>query len=133
MKKKRVKATFISDDGVKDITFIKVAGKSAEGAYASGPMDTTSNPLSIKAVTEHKDTFKSDPGAFFENAYTATLAILNAIEKAGSTDLEALKKVLQSEKVETPVGAISFDEKGDAIGVGFAVYQVQNGEFVEMK
>ncbi|WP_419174780.1 branched-chain amino acid ABC transporter substrate-binding protein [Desulfosediminicola sp.] len=132
MRKKRLKADFISDDGVKDNTFIKVAGKNSEGAYASGPKDTTSNPLSIQAVKEHKEAFGSDPGAFFENAYSATLAMLNAIEKAGSTDLDALKKALQTEKVDTPVGSIYFDEKGDAIGVGFSVYQVQNGEFVEL-
>lgn len=132
MRKKRLKADFISDDGVKDNTFIKVAGKDSEGAYASGPKDTTSNPLSIQAVSEHKATFNADPGAFFENAYSATLAMLNAIEKAGSTDLEALKKALQTEKVDTPVGNIYFDERGDAIGVGFSVYQVKNGEFVEL-
>ncbi len=133
MKKKRVKGTFISDDGVKDMTFIKVAGKAAEGAYASGPKDNAANPLAQKAIQDHKDTFKSDPGAFFENAYSATLVMLNAIEKAGSTDLEALKKVLQAEKVDTPVGSINFDANGDAIGVGFAVYQVQDGQFVEIK
>jgi branched-chain amino acid transport system substrate-binding protein len=132
MRKKRLKADFISDDGVKDNTFIKVAGKDSEGAYASGPKDTTSNPLSIQAVSEHKAKFNADPGAFFENAYSATLAMLNAIEKAGSTDLEALKKALQTEKVDTPVGNIYFDERGDAIGVGFSVYQVKNGEFVEL-
>jgi len=132
MRKKRLKTDFISDDGVKDNTFIKVAGKDAEGAYASGPMDTSKNPLSIQAVEEHKKMFGTDPGAFFENAYSATLAMLNAIEKADSTDLEALKKVLQTEKVDTPIGNIYFDEKGDAIGVGFSVYQVQNGEFVEL-
>ena len=43
MKKKRLKADFISDDGVKDNTFIKVAGKFAESAYASGPTDTSSS------------------------------------------------------------------------------------------
>lgn len=133
MKKKRLKIPFISDDGVKDQTFIKVAGKNAEGAYASGPQDTTSNPLSMKAVEEHKTTFGADHGAFYENAYSAMLAMTAAIEKAGSTDLAALKKVLQSEKVETPVGAISFDERGDAIGVGFSVYQVKDGVFVELK
>jgi branched-chain amino acid transport system substrate-binding protein len=132
MRKKRLKADFISDDGVKDNTFIKVAGKNAEGAYASGPKDTTKNPLSIMAVNEHKEEFGTDPGAFFENAYSATLAMLNAIDKADSTDLDALKKVLQTEKVDTPVGSIYFDKKGDAIGVGFSVYQVQNGEFVEL-
>ena len=133
MKKKRLEADFISDDGVKDITFIKVAGKFAEGAYASGPMDTSSNPLSQAAVAAHKAEYNADPGAFYENAYSAVLAMANAVEKAGSTDLAALKKALQSEKVDTPVGTISFDERGDAIGVGFSVYQVQDGVFVELK
>ena len=133
MKKKRLKADFISDDGVKDITFIKVAGKFAEGAYASGPMDTSKNPLSIAAVEAHKAEYNADPGAFYENAYSAVLAMTNAVEKAGTTDLDALKKTLQTEKVDTPVGTISFDEKGDAIGVGFSVYQVQDGTFVELK
>jgi len=36
-------------------------------------------------------------------------------------------------KVETPLGNISFDQKGDAVGVGFSVYQVQNGKYVEVK
>jgi len=133
MKKKRLKTDFISDDGVKDQTFIKVAGDSAEGAYASGPMDTSSNPLNKQAVQEHKDMFSSDPGAFYENAYSAMLAMTNAIAKAGTTDLATLKKALQSEKVDTPVGTISFDERGDAIGVGFSVYQVKDGTFVELK
>ena len=131
MKKKRLDTTFISDDGVKDQTFIKVAGDAAEGAYASGPKDTTANPLSKMAVEEHKKVFGSDHGAFFENAYSASLALVHAIEKAGSTDLAALKKVLQTEKVDTPVGNIYFDEKGDAVGVGFSVYKVVNGVFVE--
>ncbi len=132
MKKKRLKADFISDDGVKDQTFIKVAGKNAEGAYASGPKDTAGNPLSKVAVKEHKDTFGEDHGAFYENAYSAMLAMVQAIEKAGSTDLAALKKTLQKDKVDTPVGNIYFNEQGDAVGVGFSVYQVQNGVFVEM-
>ena len=133
MKKKRLEATFISDDGVKDITFIKVAGKYAEGAYASGPMDTSSNPLSKAAVEAHKAQFNADPGAFYENAYTAVLAMANAVKVAGSTDLEALKKALQTEKVDTPMGSIAFDERGDAIGAGFSVYQVKDGKFVELK
>jgi len=132
MRKKRLKIDFISDDGVKDQTFIKVAGKDSEGAYASGPKDTTSNPLSIEAFKAHKAKYNADAGAFFENAYSATLALLNAIEVADSTELEAVKKALQTEKVDTPIGNIYFDEKGDAVGVGFSVYQVQDGVFVEL-
>jgi len=133
MRKKRLNTVFLSDDGVKDDTFIKVAGKDAEGVYATGPKDTTKNPLSQAAVAAHRKVYNSDPGAFYENAYSAALAIVNGIEKAGSTETAALTKALRNEKVETPVGAIHFDEKGDAVGVGFAMYQVKDGKFVEVK
>jgi len=133
MKKKRLTTTFISDDGVKDDTFIKVAGKNAEGVYASGPNDNSANPLSKEAIDAHKKAYKEDPGAFYENAYSAALALLNAIEKAGSTDMEAVVKALQTEEVDTPVGKIHFDAKGDAVGVGFAMYVVKDGKYVEVK
>jgi branched-chain amino acid transport system substrate-binding protein len=54
-----------------------------------------------------------------------------AIEKAGSTDYDAISKALKTEMVETPLGKIKFDENGDATGIGFSVYQVQNGAFVQ--
>jgi len=133
MRKKGMDTIFISDDGVKDETFIKVAGEYAEGVYATGPMDTSTEPLTIAANKAHQDKYGEDPGAFFLNAYAATTAILNAIEKAGSTDYDAITKALQSEYVETTLGNISFDKKGDAIGVGFSVFQVQNGAYVELK
>jgi branched-chain amino acid transport system substrate-binding protein len=132
MRKTGMDTTFISDDGVKDDTFIKVAGEFAEGVYATGPKDTTSNPIAIEATKLHQEKYGSDPGAFFLNAYAAALAITNAIEQAGTTDYEAIRKALQNENVETTLGSIRFDEKGDAIGIGFSVYQVQDGEYVEV-
>ncbi|NOR23528.1 MAG: ABC transporter substrate-binding protein [Desulforhopalus sp.] len=133
MKKKRLKTKFVSDDGVKDDTFIKVAGKAAEGVYAAGPQDNSTNPMAAQAKEEHKAAFASDPGAFFEGAYAATIVMLNAIEKADSTKLEDLKKVLQTEKVATPIGEINFDENGDAIGIGFSMYVVDSGAYVVVK
>ncbi|MEE8316238.1 MAG: branched-chain amino acid ABC transporter substrate-binding protein [Syntrophobacteria bacterium] len=133
MRKKRMKTIFISDDGVKDDTFIKVARKYAEGVYATGPKDVSKNPMAIAATEAHKKAYGKDPGAFFLNAYAATLALLNGIEKAGSTDYNAVEKALRTQFVETPLGKIRFDERGDAVGVGFSMYQVQNGVFVEMK
>jgi branched-chain amino acid transport system substrate-binding protein len=133
MRKKGMDTIFISDDGVKDVTFIKVAGEFAEGVYATGPVDTSKNPIAVEAIEAHKKEFGEDPGAFYLNAYAATQALLNAIEKSGSTDFDVLKKTLQSEWVATPLGIIKFDERGDAIGVGFAVYQVQGGSFATIE
>ena len=133
MRKKGMKTIFISDDGVKDITFIKVAGKNAEGVYATGPKDTSKNPLAIAANEAHKKTYGSDPGAFYLNAYAATQAILHAVQKAKSTDYTKVSNALRTYAVDTPLGKIKFDKKGDAIGAGFTMYQVQNGVYVEVK
>jgi len=133
MRKKRMKTIFISDDGVKDDTFIKVAKKYAEGVYATGPMDVSSNPMAVAANEAHKKAYGADPGAFFLNAYAAALALLNAVEQAGSTDYDAVAKALRTKDVATPLGSIHFDKRGDATGVGFSMYQVQNGAYVELK
>ncbi|MFH2059284.1 MAG: branched-chain amino acid ABC transporter substrate-binding protein [Pseudomonadota bacterium] len=133
MRKNRMKTLFMGADGVKDDTFIKVAGEYTEGAYATGPKDISANPMTQMAKEEHQKKFGSDPGAFFDAAYSAAIALLNAIEKAGSTDYDAVVKALRTEYVDTPLGKISFDDKGDATGIGFSVYKVTNGRFVEEK
>ena len=133
MRKKDMKMPFLSDDGVKDDTFIKVAGEFAEGVYATGPKDISKNPMYAKALEEHKKTFGADPGAFFYEAYSAAQALLNALDKAKSTKYDDIVKALRTEYVETPVGKIKFDARGDAEGVGFAIYQVQGGKYVELK
>jgi len=133
MRRKKMKAYFISDDGVKDDTFIKVAGKYAEGVYATGPKDVSSNPMAIAANEAHRQAYGEDPGAFFLNAYAAALALLHGIENAGSTDYDAITKALRTQYVDTPLGAIRFDEKGDASGVGFSMYRVKNGAYFELK
>jgi branched-chain amino acid transport system substrate-binding protein len=40
---------------------------------------------------------------------------------------------LKTEYVETPLGNIRFDKRGDATGVGFSMYRVKNGAYVEVK
>jgi branched-chain amino acid transport system substrate-binding protein len=133
VRKKNMKTVFISDDGVKDETFIKVADKYAEGVYASGPKDVSKNPLAVAANEAHRKTYSAEPGAFFLNAYAGALALVNAIEKAGSPEYEKIGKALKTTTVDTPLGKLRFNDRGDAIGVGFSMYQVRKGVFVEVK
>ena len=133
MRKKNMETIFISDDGVKDDTFIKVAGEYAEGVYASGPTDTSENPLSKKACEELKRKYGEDPGAFFINAYSAALVLINAFERSCSTNYDDIVAALRREYVATPLGIIRFDDRGDAVGVGFSMYQVKNHVYVQVK
>ena len=62
------------------------------------------------------------------------MVLLQLSSAQGPAECElAVTKALRSEYVETPVGKIKFDARGDAEGVGFAVYQVQDGKYVEVK
>lgn len=130
---RKMDINFVSEDGVKTEAFIKLAGKDAEGVYASSSLDNSQLPITIEAIEAHKKTFGAAPGQFFESAYAATQALLNAVEKAGSTEPEAVMKALRAEWVETPLGKISFDERGDCIGAGFAMYKVVDGKYADQK
>ncbi len=131
MKRDRVRAPFVAPDGVKDDTFIKMAGKDAEGVFASSPSDTSKLPSFQKAREQHLAKYKSEPGAFFYTAYAAAQALLNAVEKSGGTDPAKIMEVLRSQTVETPAGVIKFDKNGDPIGVGLSMYEVKGGKYVE--
>lgn len=131
MRKAGLLTIFIGADGILDETFIKFAGPSAEGVFATGPIDVSHNPLAIEAENEHFARYSEPSGTFYLNGYAAIVALLNAIEKSGSTDPQAIMNALHTEYVDTPLGKISFDEKGDAIGVGFAIYQVKGKAFTE--
>ena len=133
MRQKRMTTSFVSDDGVKDDTFIKVAGKDAEGVYATGPADVSKNPLTKEYREKFKKAEGTDPGAFFDNAVAATLALTNAIAKAGSTDPDAMAAAFRTNDVATPFGTIKFDAKGDPLGIGFSIYQVKNGQYVQVQ
>ncbi len=133
MKKKRVKIAFIGPDGIKGDGFLDIAGKNAEGVYATGPMDVTNYAANQKARADYVAKYGKEAGTFFDQGYAALQATFNAIEQAKGTDYAAVSKALKSSFVESAVGKIKFDAKGDAEGVGFSVYQVQGGKFVELK
>lgn len=133
MKRKRVKADFVGPDGIKGDGFLEIAGKNAEGVYATGPMDVSKYAENKKAREDYQAKYGKEPGTFFDQGYAAMQAALNAIKVSDGTDAAELEKALKTSMVDTAVGKIKFDAKGDAVGVGFSVYQVKGGQFVEQK
>jgi branched-chain amino acid transport system substrate-binding protein len=84
-------------------------------------------------VAAHEKAYGSKPGSFYAQGYAAAQALLNAVAKADSTDYDKVGAALRAEYVETTVGKIKFDAKGDAEGVSFSVYQVKDGKFELLK
>lgn len=133
LKKKRIDIPFIGPDGVMGKGFLAIAGASAEGVYATGPVDVSRLPLNQQVRTAYLKKYGREPGTFFDQGVAAWQVLVAAIQRAGGTDYAALEKALKGNQVETSVGRIKFDAHGDAEGVGFAVYQVRNGTFAEVK
>ena len=133
MNKKRVNVPFIGPDGIKGDGFLEIAGADAEGVYATGPMDVSALAGNKQAKDDYVAKYGKEPGTFFDQGYAAMQTVLNAIKVSGGTDYAGLEKALKSSYVDTAVGKIKFDGKGDAEGVGFSVFQVKSGKFVELK
>lgn len=132
MKRERVSIPVIGPDGLKDAAFIKMAGKDCEGVYTTYPSDTSKLPAYTAARENHIKKFGAEPGSFYYNAYSATQALLNAIEKAGTTDTAKVMDALHTTFVETPSGKLKFNARGDAAGVGLSIYQIKDGQYVEL-
>ncbi len=130
-RKKNIKAAFISGDGLKDPSLIKIGGEFVEGYYVSSPADISTIPTTIE-VTKELKARGQQPGNFGLQAHAAIIAVFNAIEKSNSTKGQDIGNMLRSESVSTTLGNISFDQYGDVVGSGFAIYQVQNAEFVSV-
>jgi branched-chain amino acid transport system substrate-binding protein len=96
-------------------------------------MDVSTLAENKKAKADYVAKYGKEPGTFFDQGYAAMQAVLNAIKVSGGTEYAGLEKAFKGSFVDTAVGKIKFDSKGDAEGVGFSVFQVKGGKFVELK
>ena len=70
------------------------------------------------------------PSAFAALGFDAYLVAIEAIEKAGSTDPQAIRdEIAKIQNFEGATGIITLDENGDA-NKSAVIKQVKDGEFV---
>lgn len=112
---------------------INLAGDAVEGMYLYSCFNPNSDSELIQNfVKEYSDANGMEPDFVAANAYDSVYMLKAAIEKAGSTDREAIKNALYEVEITGTQGNLKFDENGDVEKVAVA-FQIQNGEFVELK
>jgi branched-chain amino acid transport system substrate-binding protein len=135
MRSKNVKTIIVGADGLKNEEYVKMAGAAAEGTFATGPAEFAegASPAIDAAIADHKKRHSEEMGPYFFFAIGATEALFAAIEKAGGdADLEAIKKNLQENTVETVMGPVRFDVKGDNSEAKAKMFEIKNGKFEEV-
>ncbi len=107
--------------------------KELDGVYFLTGGLIGASSLFDKWVSRYKETFSKEPSSDAIYYYSATEVLLQAVERAGTTDPQKVAEILKSERFETSMGEIGFDEKGDILG-GYRenVLQLVDGEFISI-
>ncbi len=112
---------------------IDIAGEAAEGAVFSTFFDSAV-PIT-ETTTEFLDAYRAkygedkEPAAVTALAFDAYILALDAIERAGSTDSNAIRDALAETKdFPGAAGLVTLDENGDAVKSAI-IKTIENGKF----
>jgi branched-chain amino acid transport system substrate-binding protein len=138
MKELEIKATFIGGDTLFQPEFIRQTGSAGEGAYVSAffPDVTQSQQSSLRNwVASYRTTFKRNPGGNSSGGYVAAMAIFEAMRQANSTEPAQIKESMKKLDMDSFIGRIAFDHKGDLQDqrAHLRLYQVKGGQFVSFE
>ena len=112
--------------------FLSIGGDAVEGAVYSTHF-TAESPVTEVSKTfleEYKAEYNQDANAFAALGYDAYMVIIDAIERAGSTDSNEIRdKIAATENFVGATGNITLDGNGDAVKSA-VINKVENGKFV---
>ena len=125
-------APFIGGDGIMSEELIKIGGPSVDGTYATFGPDTKDSPTARGFNETYRKKY-GEPGVYSVYAYDAANILLQAIQKAGTTDAKAVTAAIRASDVNCALGHIQFDAKGDVKESPYVVWKVEGGKFKEAK
>ena len=126
-----VKSTFIGPDG-----WVGVAKALDSSAYGAVENSYFTNHYSVEDTNEkvqnflkaYREKYKDEPSAFSALSYDAAYLMKDAIEKAGSTDKDAIVKAMKESDFAGVTGHLRFDEKNNPVKA-VTVLKVVNGNY----
>ena len=125
-------APFIGGDGLMSEEMLKIGGPASEGTYATFGPDTKEIP-SAKPFNENYRKKYGEPGVYSVYAYDAANILLQAIQKAGTTDSKKVIPLIRTIDYTGALGHIQFDAKCDVKESPYVVWKVEGGKFKQVK
>jgi len=123
---------FMASDGCFLYEFIDGSGPAAEGAYVSGITPDPKVVADKRWWADYQQIETRNPGTYSVAGYSAMDVIAAGVRQANSFDAKLVEKALRSLKLQTLVGSVQFDSSGDLEEQKVYVFQVKDGEFVQL-
>ena len=79
-------------------------------------------------IKNYKEKYNDEPSAFSALSYDAAYILKAAIEKAGTTDKEAVAKAIKELEFEGITGHLTFDEKNNPVK-SITIIKIVNGDY----
>ena len=118
----------VSGDALVTDEFWKITGDAGKGTLMTFSPDPRKNPDAAPIVKKFRDG-GYEPEGYTLYTYGAIQAWAQAVETAGSTDLDKVIASLRSNKFDTVLGNIGFDGKGDVTAPGYVWYIWDKGQY----
>ncbi|MFD0783098.1 branched-chain amino acid ABC transporter substrate-binding protein [Micromonospora azadirachtae] len=119
-------------DGSVDQKLVDIAGpEAAEGVFATMTQTPETIEGAEKWIADYKSKFGADPGPYSTQAYDAVRVAAEAVDKAGSTDGDAVIKALEGiDGFQLFSGPLKFTPEHTLSSGGFQILTVENGKIV---
>lgn len=118
-------------DALNTQEFWTITGDAGEGTLMTFSPDPRKNPAAAEVVKRFKDK-GIDPEGYVLYTYAAFQAWKQAVEKAKSTEMDAVTKAMNDTEFDTVVGKFKFNEKGDPNLPPYAVYRWSKGVYEQI-
>ncbi len=123
----------VSSDTLVSEVFAKTAGDAADGAPFTFPLEAVQLTSAAQAVETIK-AMGHDPAGYTLLAYAAAQVWVAGVERAQSFETGKVAAAIRQEPIQTVLGKVSFDAKGDIITpyAPFAWYAWKNGKRIHL-
>lgn len=132
MRERGLDAAIIGGEALGLEEFRDLAGPAAEGVTFAVPRDWSAEPQAQAAVAALAAVSATPHGATLP-AYAAVQAWARAAQAAGTVDGPAVAERMTADQVDTVIGPVSFDDKGDLTGAGWRMMRWQDGRPVPVE
>jgi branched-chain amino acid transport system substrate-binding protein len=105
-----------------------ITGQAGEGTLMTFSPDPRKNPAAAGVVSRMRGK-NIEPEGYNLYSYGAVQAWVAAVKRANVTTPKKVAEMLQSVPVETVLGKISFDKKGDVNAPGYVMYEWKEGKY----
>ncbi|MAC47383.1 MAG: leucine ABC transporter subunit substrate-binding protein LivK [Oceanospirillum sp.] len=117
------KPQFVGPEAVGNKAIASIAGEATENLMVTLPARYDLLPKN-KAVVDLMKSKGQDPtGPFVWTSVAAVQAMVDVISKVGSDDPYKVAEGLRGNTIDTAMGPLTWDKKGDLVGFEFGMYQ----------